>query len=259
MSRGKIKSKNQYAENSSFFLLFTLKGWGWRVSPTTHLSWGGSRTLPIITAINFLWWGHCTSSPYGILIQRLWFCHFYFHNVYPRIGYSTRCESRHPSQSGRLRLRFTYMHLLCSRCEAVSWRWLFWRLQNSFDWICSTTDPEYWLKVIPESTFFLCFVDFDLTIFAFATAIAIFTDNFIDRCQFPNRRLRSFFDLTLPIQETFGDNGSAIRTVDFLVGSIRLMNSRVFDVRLDEDNTTSPTKFSPTFSSSFSLIFLIIF
>ena len=105
----------------------------------------------------------------------------------------------------------------------------------------------------------LCFLDFDFSIFAFAAAVAIFADNFIDRCQFPNRRLRSFFDLTLPIQETFGDNGSAIGTVDFPVGSIRLMNSHVFDARLDENNTTSPTKLSPTFSSSFSLIFLIIF
>ena len=110
--------------------------------------------LPITTAINFLWWGHCTSSPYEIPIQRLWFCHVYFHIVYPRIGSPTGCESLHPSQSGRLRLRFACVHLPCSRCEAVSWRWLFWRLRNSLDWLCSA-GPEYRLKVLPESTFLM--------------------------------------------------------------------------------------------------------
>lgn len=78
---------------------------------------------------------------------------------------------------------------------------------------------------------FLCFPDFDLIIFASAAAVAISAGDFIDRCRFLNRRLRSFFDLTLPIQETFGDDGSAIGTADFPVGSVRFRNSRVFDAR----------------------------
>lgn len=66
-------------------------------------------------------------------------------------------------------------------------------------------------------------------VFRFAKDCSFFaTVSEDDRCRFLNLRLRSLFDLTLPIHETFGDDGSTSGASDFPTDPDLFGNKRAF-------------------------------